>query len=79
MEMMNARTRTMRLYVNGDRVSELQTTEGVDYDTAGMWTTIGAVDRGGWQVLDGDIDDVRIYERALQPAEVKALYSQPWK
>lgn len=79
MDMMNARTRTMRLYVNGAPVSELQTTEAVDYDTEGMWTTIGAVDRGGWQNFDGEIDDVRIYDRALTQEEVLALYQQPWK
>ena len=79
MDMMNARTLTMRLYVNGVPVSELQTTEAVDYDTEGMWTTLGAVDKGGWQNFDGEMDDVRIYDRALTPEEVLALYQQPWK
>jgi hypothetical protein len=49
MDKMNERTRTMRLYINGASVSELQTTEVVNYDTDAMWTTIGAVDNGGWQ------------------------------
>ncbi len=79
MDMLNARTRMMRLFVNGVRVSELQTTEAVDYDTDKMWTTIGAVDKGGWQNFDGEIDDVRIYNRALTVEEVQTLYNQPWK
>jgi hypothetical protein len=44
-----------------------------------MWTTIGAVDSGGWQNFDGHIDDVRLYDRALSPEEVLELYQQPWK
>jgi hypothetical protein len=79
MDMLSARTRTMRLYINGALVSEIQTPEAVEYPTEGMWTTLGAVENGGWQNLDGEIDDVRIYDRALTPEEVQALYSQPWK
>jgi hypothetical protein len=79
MDKMNERTRTMRLYINGAGVSELQTTEVVNYDTDAMWTTIGAVDSGGWQNFDGHIDDVRLYDRALSPEEVLELYQQPWK
>lgn len=79
MDMLSARTRTMRLYVNGTQVSEVQTTEKVDYDTDAMWTTIGAVDKGGWQNFDGNIDDLRIYDRALTPEEVNTLYRQPWR
>jgi hypothetical protein len=79
MDMLSTRTRTIRLYVNGTQVNEVQTTEAVDYDTDGMWTTIGAVDKGGWQNFDGDIDDVRIYDRALTTAEINTLYQQPWQ
>jgi hypothetical protein len=79
MDMLSTRTRTMRLYINGALVSEIQTPEAVEYPTEGMWTTLGAVENGGWQNLDGEIDDVRIYDRALTPEEVQALYSQPWK
>ena len=79
MDMLSARTRTMRLYINGTLVSEIQTPEAVDYPTDGMWTTLGAVENGGWQTLHGEIDDVRIYNRALTPDEVLALYAQPWK
>jgi len=44
-----------------------------------MWMTIGGVDKGTWQNFDGEIDEVRIYDRALTPAEIQALYNQPWK
>jgi hypothetical protein len=37
------------------------------------------LENGGWQNLDGEIDDVRIDDRALTPGQVQALYSQPWK
>ena len=79
MDMLSARTRTMRLYINGTLVSEIQTAEAVEYPTNSMWTTLGAVENGGWQNLDGEIDDIRIYDRALTSQEVQALYSQPWK
>ncbi len=73
------KTQTFRLYVNGEEVGNLKTDEVVNYDLSGMWTTIGAVDKGGWQHFDGLIDDVRVYNRALTPAEVKTLYHQPRK
>lgn len=79
MERTSARIQTMRLYVNGVSVAEVKTPETINYDTAEMWTTIGAVDMGTWQNLDGQIDDVRIYDRALSAAEIAALYGQAWK
>lgn len=36
------------------------------------------MDDGTWQNFNGVIDEVRVYNRALTPAEIKALYSQPW-
>ena len=73
----SARKHALRLYVNGEMVAEEETDETVNYPTEKMVTTIGAVDRGGWQNFDGMIDEVRIYNRSLTPAEVKALYQQP--
>ena len=71
------RKHAIRLYVNGELVSEEETDETVNYPTEKMFTTIGAVDRGGWQNFNGMIDELRIYDRSLTPAEVKALYQQP--
>lgn len=71
------RRHAIRLYVNAEIVAEVETDETVNYPTEKMFTTIGAVDRGGWQNFDGMIDEVRIYNRSLTPAEVKSLYVQP--
>ena len=49
----------------------------MNYDTDKMWMNLGGVDFGDWQNYDGLIDEVRIYNRALTPAEVLALYQQP--
>ena len=79
MEKTSPRVRTMRLFVNGAAAGEEQTEETVNYETPNMWMTIGGVDKGTWQNFDGEIDEVRIYDRALTPAEIQALYNQPWK
>ncbi len=73
----SARRHAIRLFVNGELVSDVDTDETVNYPTEKMYTTIGAVDRGGWQNFDGMIDEVRIYNRSLTPAEVRSLYLQP--
>ena len=73
----SARQHAIRLYVNGEIVSEVETDETLNYPTEKMYTTIGAVDLGSWQNFDGLIDEVRIYNRSLTPAEVKQLYQQP--
>ena len=79
LEKISPRIRAMTLYINGEKVSQLHTEETVNYPIDRMWLTIGAVDAGGWQHFDGAIDDLRLYNRALKPEEVKALYQQPWK
>ncbi len=71
------RKHALRLYINGEIVAEEETDETVNYPTEKMYTTIGAVDRGGWQNFDGMVDEIRIYNRSLTPAEVQALYRQP--
>ena len=71
------RRHAIRLFINGELVSDVDTEETVNYPTAKFYTTIGAVDRGGWQNFNGMIDEVRIYNRSLTPAEVKSLYLQP--
>jgi hypothetical protein len=79
LEKVSPRTRAMTLYVNGDPVNQVKTEESVNYATDKMWFTIGGVDKGNWQNFDGLVDDLRVYNRALSPAEVKALYQQPWR
>ena len=78
-EKLAPRRSVLKLFVNGEQVGEERTSEVVNYPTDKMWMTIGAVDEGTWQNFDGLIEDVRVYNRPLSPAEIKALYSQPWK
>ncbi len=75
-EKVSPRGRVMHLYVNGEQVSELQTEETINYDTNPMWLTVGGVDNGRWQNFDGMMDEVRIYNRTLSPAEVRGLYGK---
>jgi hypothetical protein len=79
MGQLNDRTRIMTLYVNGQTVGDVQTREVVDYNTEKMWATVGSVHHGEGQNFDGEIDDVRIYDRALTAAEILGLYQQPWQ
>ncbi len=65
------------LRLNGEKVGEVSTPETVNYPTEKMWMIIGGVDTGTWQNFDGLIDEVRVYDRALSPAEIGALYNQP--
>lgn len=78
-ERLSPRKVAMRLYVNGEKVSETITSETVNYPTAGMYMTIGAAELGAWQTFDGMLDEVRVYDRPLSDAEIGALYRQPWK
>jgi hypothetical protein len=63
------------IYVNGvaDAITEGQTPTGgegsdsTDSLAIGMWGTV-------WDEYDGLIDEVRVYNRALSPAEVRQLY-----
>jgi hypothetical protein len=76
-EKVSSRLRKLKLYINGELVSEVATPETVNYPTEKMWMTIGAVDTGTWQNFDGLIDEVRVYNRALSAPELKGLYGQP--
>jgi hypothetical protein len=59
----------MTLYANG--VSVATTT---NIDSVGSPSEIGAHDDGGGGVWDGNIDEVRVYTRALTAAEVLRIY-----
>ena len=71
-------TQTIRLYVNG--IFQESTITGTIPssigDDAGEFS-VGAEDTGGTPAnyFDGHIDDVRVYNRALSPKEVQALYN----
>jgi Concanavalin A-like lectin/glucanases superfamily len=66
----------MRLYVDGAQ-AQTPVAQTVDPATpASFMTAIGSMGNGaGTYTLDGKLDDVRIYNRALSAQEVKQLYS----
>ena len=61
------------IYIDGqlDDVQNIPEAAGYDFDFQPL---IGAYTLAGADVFDGDIDDVRIYDRALSSAEVQQLY-----
>jgi hypothetical protein len=67
-----ADTVTSWIYIDG----ELNNTGDADpiADNSGNLLSIGAISEGGANNLDGSLDDVRIYNRALTATEVKQLY-----
>lgn len=66
-----------RLYRNATEVDELQTARG-PFPFEASWSIGGRVSPNPpseQRVLDGSIDEVRFYNRALTPAEVVDLYN----
>jgi hypothetical protein len=64
----------VRLYVNGSEVSSRSTTGTIRKTPDPLW--IGGNQPYG-EYFDGEIDDVRVYDRALEPAEIRAEMSGP--
>ncbi|MEM8583557.1 MAG: LamG-like jellyroll fold domain-containing protein [Bacteroidota bacterium] len=70
--------RRVRLYLNGEQVGEQGTTSRVDIFNTGELTIGSSNCLGlGETAFDGLIDEVRIYNRALDNQEVEALYDFP--
>ena len=70
---------TSKLYVNG---SEVGSNTSINYSNSTNATWAGREPHGNWSNwLDGQIEDIRIYDRKLSSPEIKALYnlSQPSK
>ena len=61
----NARSRPSRLNPTLNRAVESELTR--------IWDRLGRSQYPGDPYLDGDIDEFRIYDRALSPDEVQAL------
>ncbi len=63
------------IYINGELISTLTITNGKEINTAnGLNIYLGMEDISGYSYpMNGDIDELRIYNRALTPEEVKAL------
>jgi len=66
---------TLRLYLNGELVAE-HATEKVRRPTNEM-IGIGTVSSGTTGMLDGTIDEVRLYKRVLTAAEIATQYREP--
>ncbi|PIR96360.1 MAG: hypothetical protein COT92_01505, partial [Candidatus Doudnabacteria bacterium CG10_big_fil_rev_8_21_14_0_10_42_18] len=62
-----------KVYVNG--VEKLSFTNDGDVNWSNIFT-VGDLRPGRLIVFDGAIDDVRVYNRALSPAEIQTLYKQ---
>ena len=65
----------MRLYVNGVEVGSMSKSGAVAMN-ANVPLNLGR-NPGGSRYMNGALDDVRIYNRALTPTEIKALMSNP--
>jgi hypothetical protein len=65
-----------KLYIDGVLKSEGGTSGVGSYSSATIY--IGYSGTGGARRWEGDISDIRIYDRDLDPGEVFALYSEPW-
>lgn len=76
-EKVSAKQRAFSVFVNGEKVQEVRSTEAVDYSTDRMWVALGAVHQGDSQNFNGFIDEVRVYDRALADDEVRGLYRLP--
>ncbi|MBB4079457.1 gliding motility-associated-like protein [Lewinella aquimaris] len=68
----------LRLYLNGDEVADVLTSNRINIDNAGdLLIGNAACPEAGSSPFAGLIDEIRIYGRALPPAEVRELYVFP--
>jgi hypothetical protein len=65
---------TVRMYVDGTACSNTTSLSGGIADTTGL-LRIGQQKNGNNRWFDGDIDDVRIYNRVLTPTEIQTVYN----
>ncbi|MBN1779794.1 IPT/TIG domain-containing protein [bacterium] len=64
----------VRAYLDGEEYYQDFDTGNIDYDALGFWA--GKHWSGDYGYFSGKIDDIRIYDRALTPEEVTALYEE---
>jgi hypothetical protein len=64
------------IYVNGTPNNTGAAVTG-DITTAGVNLGIGRPSGTAIETLDGGLDDIRLYNRTLTPAEIKSLYDDP--
>jgi len=66
----------VRLYVNGSSAGTIVTDPSNSSASITSRFLLGVHYFSGWRYLDGLIDEVRIYDRALSEAEIRVLASQ---
>ena len=66
---------TLTVYLNGQQDGQLSSVAGIPSTTSTFGVSIGANAPEGNRWFNGSIDDVRIYNLALSPAEVAAVYN----
>jgi len=76
-EKVSSKQRAFAVFVNGEKVHEVRSTEEVDYTTDRMWVALGAVHKGEGQNFNGSIDEVRVFGRSLGDDEIASLYRLP--
>lgn len=66
----------LNTYINGLFISKIAASGNIAYDSSGLFG-IGAYAAGssGWNFYKGNIDDVRVYNRALSANEISQLYN----
>lgn len=65
----------LRIYVNGEEKNSLSESDGIDVVNRDVH--IGSASGGSSYPFNGLIDEVRIYNRALGPEEIRILYENP--
>jgi hypothetical protein len=68
-------TPTIKAFVNG--VEEASVTGDGDFNATSE-LVIGASDNKSEEFWAGQLDDVRVYNRALSAIEVRSIYHYPW-
>lgn len=63
----------VRIYINGVQDANTGTTDGNVLATPDESTRLGAINFNASSYWDGQIDDFRVYKRALSPAEISLL------
>jgi flagellar hook assembly protein FlgD len=68
----------VKLYINGNLFGQVSVPSSNLFTINNLYTAIGVIDASWnqWQFWDGDIDDIKIYNRAINDKEVFALYKE---
>ena len=64
---------TAKFYRNGMWIQTNNMTTPV-FPSSTRAKYLGAISTANYKIIDGDLDDIRIYNRELSAAEIKAIY-----